>query len=149
MLQQTQVERTQAYFVRWMQRWPTLQLLALATEEEVTSVWAGLGYYRRARFLLQGAQFAAAHNTDGGLPATTAELLRVPGIGPYTAAAVASIAFGQQAAAVDGAYSLASVQRATEPVLRRQCGARSVSPPRAAAARAHTCSRCERDAGQG
>lgn len=101
MLQQTQVARGQVYFVNWMRRWPTLAALALANEEEVNAVWAGLGYYRRAKFLLKGAQYAAA-STGGTLPSTASALLKVPGVGPYTAAAVASIAYGEAVAAVDG-----------------------------------------------
>ncbi len=116
MLQQTQVERAQTFFVGWMRRWPTLASLAAATEEEVNAAWAGLGYYRRARFLLQGAKFAVQTGEDK-LPSTVPELLRVPGIGPYTAAAVASIAFGQRAAAVDGAWADSSC-RPSERCLR-------------------------------
>ena len=101
MLQQTQVERASDYFVRWMAKWPTLRDLAAASEEEVNAQWAGLGYYRRARFLLQGARYAVA-NTGGELPSTAQELLKVPGIGAYTSASVSSIAFGQPSAAVDG-----------------------------------------------
>ena len=101
MLQQTQVERAASYFVRWMARWPTLPDLAAASEEDVNAQWAGLGYYRRARFLLQGARYAVANN-GGELPSTAQELLKVPGIGAYTSASVSSIAFGQPCAAVDG-----------------------------------------------
>ena len=101
MLQQTQVERASPYFMRWMARWPTLSSLAAASDDDVNAQWAGLGYYRRARFLLQGARYCVAH-TGGELPSTAAELLRVPGIGAYTSASVSSIAFGQTSAAVDG-----------------------------------------------
>ena len=101
MLQQTQVERAGDYFCRWMAKWPTLRDLAAASEEEVNAQWAGLGYYRRARFLLQGARYAVA-NTGGELPSTAQELLKVPGIGAYTSASVSSIAFGHPSAAVDG-----------------------------------------------
>ena len=87
--------------MKWMRRWPTLLALSQATEEEVNGAWAGLGYYRRARYLLDGAKYAAA-STGGRLPGTAAELLKVPGIGPYTAASVSSIAFGERSAAVDG-----------------------------------------------
>ncbi len=80
MLQQTQVERVRDYFIRWMARWPTLRDLAAASEEEVNAQWAGLGYYRRARFLLQGARYAVEH-TGGELPSTAQELLKIPGIG--------------------------------------------------------------------
>eukprot|EP00192_Tetraselmis_astigmatica_P006425 CAMPEP_0117652132 /NCGR_PEP_ID=MMETSP0804-20121206/2464_1 /TAXON_ID=1074897 /ORGANISM="Tetraselmis astigmatica, Strain CCMP880" /LENGTH=517 /DNA_ID=CAMNT_0005458159 /DNA_START=317 /DNA_END=1870 /DNA_ORIENTATION=+ len=101
MLQQTQVSTVIDYFNKWVGRWPTVQRLAHATQEEVNEVWAGLGYYRRARYLLDGAKYVV-DKLGGRLPETVDELLAIPGIGPYTAAAVASIAFGHQAAAVDG-----------------------------------------------
>jgi A/G-specific adenine glycosylase len=80
MLQQTQVDRVLPYFCRWMAAWPTAAQLAAASEEEVNELWAGLGYYRRARFLLQGARYAVEHS-GGELPTTRADLLNVPGIG--------------------------------------------------------------------
>ena len=102
MLQQTQVERVKEFFVRWVVRWPTVAALAQATQEEVNTCWAGLGFYRRARFLLQGAQHCVAKH-GGRLPADYSQLLAIPGVGPYTAAAVASIAFAApRCAAVDG-----------------------------------------------
>jgi A/G-specific adenine glycosylase len=101
MLQQTQVERVQSYWVKWLAKWPTLAALAVAPEDELNAAWAGLGFYRRCRLLQEGARYVLA-NHGGALPRTVAELLKVPGIGPYTAAAVASIAFGAPAAAVDG-----------------------------------------------
>ena len=115
----------QAFFLSWMQRWPTLAALAVATTEEVNAAWAGLGYYRRARFLLEGARYAAA-NTGGQLPSTSAALLKVPGIGPYTAASVSSIAFGEACAAVDG-----NVSR----VVSRLHACRQAEPAKAAAVR--------------
>ena len=93
MSQQTRVETVVKYHTVWMARFPTVQSLATATEEEVNQYWAGLGYYRRARFLHQGAKYVMEHH-NGELPRTIAELKRIPGIGPYTAGAVASIAFG-------------------------------------------------------
>ncbi|GJP47028.1 hypothetical protein CLOM_g6260 [Closterium sp. NIES-68] len=101
MLQQTRVSTVAPYFHRWMARWPSLPRLAAASLEEVNAVWAGLGYYRRAKYLLQGAQHIQQRH-GGRMPRTAEELLGVPGIGPYTAAAIASIAFNQAAAAVDG-----------------------------------------------
>ena len=101
MLQQTRaavvVERYQAF----MARFPTLLSLALATEQEVLAAWSGLGYYRRARMLHKTARFVADH-CQGNLPQTAAELRLLPGIGAYTAAAVASIAHGEPVAVVDG-----------------------------------------------
>ena len=99
MSQQTQIERVAHYWRRWMAKWPTTSALADATQEEVNEMWAGLGYYRRARFLLEGARHVA---TKTHFPRTSKALSSVPGVGPYTAAAVASIAFGESVAAVDG-----------------------------------------------
>lgn len=100
MSQQTQIERVAVYWLRWMAKWPTVHALANATQEEVNELWAGLGYYRRARFLLEGARHVVAKND--GFPSTFKALAGVPGVGPYTAAAVASIAFEEPVAAVDG-----------------------------------------------
>jgi A/G-specific adenine glycosylase len=101
MLQQTRVavviERYQAFLARF----PTLISLALATEQEVLALWSGLGYYRRARMLHRAAQVVADQRT-GNLPHTAAELRLLPGVGSYTAAAIASIAHGEAVAVVDG-----------------------------------------------
>ena len=120
MSQQTQIERVSVYWQKWMAKWPTVSALADATQEEVNEMWAGLGYYRRARFLLEGAKHVAAKakdDDDSGVlptnegkdgdeltnfPRTAKALSAVPGVGPYTAAAVASIAFNESVAAVDG-----------------------------------------------
>src|ERR1035437_3886027 len=91
------VERYQAFRARF----PTLLSLALAPEQEVLAAWSGLGYYRRARMLHKAAQFVTDHG-QGNLPQTAAELRLLPGIGAYTAAAVASIAHGERVAVVDG-----------------------------------------------
>lgn len=99
MLQQTTVEVVAPAFVRFLKRFPTPESLAAATEAEVVAAWAGLGYYRRARFLKRGAEAAVA---AGGVPRTYADLRKLPGLGPYTAGAVASLAFGEAVPAVDG-----------------------------------------------
>jgi A/G-specific adenine glycosylase len=99
MLQQTRVDTVIPYFEAFTRRWPTLEAFASATEQDVTEAWAGLGYYRRARNLHAAAKAAVAR---GGLPADVAALRELPGIGPYTAGAIASIAFGLPAPAVDG-----------------------------------------------
>jgi len=99
MLQQTRVDTVIPYFERFMARWPSLASFAAATEEEVLEAWQGLGYYRRARNLLKACR--AAHEL-GGLPSTAEALIELPGIGPYTAGAIASIAFGEPVPAVDG-----------------------------------------------
>ena len=99
MLQQTTVAAVRPYFERFTARWPTVEALAGAPDAEVMAEWAGLGYYARARNLLACARAVAAR---GGFPATEAELRTLPGIGAYTAAAVAAIAFGERAVVVDG-----------------------------------------------
>jgi len=101
MLQQTRVAVVVERYQAFMARFPTLFSLALAPEEDVLALWSGLGYYRRARMLHKAAQFVA-QNLKGSLPATSTELRTLPGIGGYTAAAIASIAFGEPVAVVDG-----------------------------------------------
>jgi A/G-specific adenine glycosylase len=101
MLQQTTVAAVIPYFDKFTVRWPNVMALAAAADEEVMSAWAGLGYYARARNLLACARTVAAGH--GGLfPDTEEELRRLPGIGRYTAAAIAAIAFGRRAVVVDG-----------------------------------------------
>ena len=101
MLQQTRVETVIPYYEKWMARYPTLAALAAAPEQEVLSSWEGLGYYSRARHLHQAAcQVMLAF--DGKLPSDREALERLPGIGRSTAAAIASIAFGQDEPALDG-----------------------------------------------
>jgi A/G-specific adenine glycosylase len=98
MLQQTTVAAVKPRFERFVARWPTVQALAAADDAEVLSEWAGLGYYARARNLIACARKVVRR---GGFPQSEAELRALPGIGAYTAAAIAAIAFGQAAAAVD------------------------------------------------
>jgi A/G-specific adenine glycosylase len=100
MLQQTQVQAAIPYYLRFLARFPTLEALAAAGEDEVLALWRGLGYYARARNLHAAAREAL--RVHGGLPASLEALRTLPGFGPYTAAAVASIAFAIPAAAVDG-----------------------------------------------
>ncbi len=101
MLQQTRVEAVIPYFARWMERFPTLERLSAAPEEEVLALWEGLGYYSRARNLHRAAQIVLTEH-GGRLPESLPALRKLPGIGRYTAAAIASIAFGQDAATLDG-----------------------------------------------
>ncbi len=101
MLQQTQVEAVIPYYARWLKRFPTVQSLAAAPERAVLALWEGLGYYTRARNLHRAAQLMVNEN-DGQLPRTVGRLLALPGIGRYTAAAIASLAFGADAAVLDG-----------------------------------------------
>ncbi len=98
MLQQTQVSTVIPYFERWMARFPTVESLAVADEQDVLSLWQGLGYYRRCRLLADGARWVVSH----GLPRTAAEWLAVPGVGPYTSGAIASISVDDPAPLVDG-----------------------------------------------
>ena len=99
MLQQTRVAVVEDRYRKFLQQFPTGQALAAASEDSVLAAWSGLGYYRRARNLHAAARQITA---TGGFPRTTAELTQLPGIGRYTAAAVASIAFGEPVAVVDG-----------------------------------------------
>lgn len=101
MCQQTQVDTVIPYYEDFLRRWPQLEDLAAASEDELREAWAGLGYYRRASHLLACAR-KVVEKYDGQLPANEAALRELPGIGPYTAAAIASMAFGQPTAAIDG-----------------------------------------------
>ena len=101
MLQQTTVAAVTAYFNRFTARWPTVCDLAAAPDAEVMAAWAGLGYYARARNLLACARAVVADHA-GRFPATRDGLLTLPGIGPYTAAAIAAIAHDEPATVVDG-----------------------------------------------
>ncbi|MBP3454095.1 MAG: A/G-specific adenine glycosylase [Clostridia bacterium] len=101
MLQQTRVETVLAYFDRFIRRFPTVEALAAAPEDEVLKMWEGLGYYRRARNLHKGAQQVVAEH-GGVIPSDVKELLKISGIGEYTAGAIASIAYDQAVPAVDG-----------------------------------------------
>jgi A/G-specific adenine glycosylase len=98
MLQQTTVAAVIPYFERFLERWPSVEALAAAPRDELMSAWAGLGYYSRARNLHAAAQKLAAD----GVPSTEAGWRALPGVGPYTAAAVAAIAFDEPANVVDG-----------------------------------------------
>ena len=101
MLQQTTVPHATPYWMEFLRRWPTVSDLAAADDAEVMSAWAGLGYYARARNLLACAR-AVADDHGGVFPDTEAGLKALPGVGPYTAAAVAAIAFDRVAHVVDG-----------------------------------------------
>ncbi|MDE2437600.1 MAG: A/G-specific adenine glycosylase [Sphingomonadales bacterium] len=99
MLQQTTTAAVAPYFARFLDRWPTVEALAAADDADVMAAWAGLGYYARARNLLACARAVVARG--GEFPQTQAELGELPGLGAYTAAAIAAIAFGQRAVVVD------------------------------------------------
>lgn len=101
MAQQTRVETVIPYFLSWMERFPTIQALASAPQETVLKAWEGLGYYARARNLHKAAGMIV-ENHGGIIPGSVEELRRLPGVGAYTAAAVASLAFGADLPALDG-----------------------------------------------
>ena len=101
MLQQTQVSTVVDYYEAWLERFPTLESVAEADREEILEMWEGLGYYRRARFLHRSAR-QMVEEGDGTLPETADALEELPGIGPYTSGAIASIAFDEPTPVVDG-----------------------------------------------
>lgn len=98
MLQQTTVAAVKPYFAAFTSRWPTVEALAAAPDDDVMAAWAGLGYYSRARNLVKAAREVSVR---GGFPDTETALRQLPGLGAYTAAAVAAIAFGRRAVVVD------------------------------------------------
>ncbi|KAG5498386.1 hypothetical protein JIQ42_03192 [Leishmania sp. Namibia] len=108
MSQQTRMETVIPYYTVWMKKFPSIEALAASTEDEVRSVWAGMGYYRRAMYLRKGAQYLLEwskqreENAMSCMPSFQEELLKVPGIGPYTSAAIASMCFGEPVCCVDG-----------------------------------------------
>jgi A/G-specific adenine glycosylase len=117
MLQQTTVQTVGVYYHEFLERWPTVNDLAAAHLHDVLGAWSGLGYYARARRLHQCAQIVA--NEHGGqFPSEERDLLRLPGIGPYTAAAIAAIAFGRRAVVVDGNVErvIARLHAVTDPL---------------------------------
>ena len=101
MLQQTRVAAVIPYYLRWMESLPSVEALAEVPEERLMKLWQGLGYYSRARNLHRAA-LMVMEEYGGQFPQSHRELLRLPGVGDYTAGAVASIAFGQAVPAVDG-----------------------------------------------
>ncbi len=130
MLQQTRVEAVIPYYRRFVERWPSVESLAAARLEEVLDAWAGLGYYARARRLHACARMVAERH-GGRFPDETEELRRLPGVGEYTAAAIAAIAFDRPAAAVDGnvervmarMYAVEKPLPSAKPELRRHAQA--------------------------
>lgn len=114
MLQQTRVAAVLAHYQRFVRRFPTVQKLAAARQSSVLAAWSGLGYYRRAR-MLHAAAKQIAYKRSGRFPATASELRELPGIGRYTAAAIASIALNEPVAVVDG-----NVERVLERVMGKR-----------------------------
>jgi A/G-specific adenine glycosylase len=127
MLQQTTVVTVKAYYEKFLARWPTVEALAAAPLEDVLAAWAGLGYYARARNL-HACAGKVARDHGGRFPDSEAALLALPGIGPYTAAAVAAIAFDRPCAAVDGnvervitrLYAIGTPARQAKPLIREK-----------------------------
>jgi A/G-specific adenine glycosylase len=120
MLQQTQVNTMIPYFNRWINIFPTLNDVANATEQEVLKLWEGLGYYSRCRNFQKATQIVMK-NYDGVIPNNYNEFLRLPGVGPYTAAAVMSIAFNKSIPAIDG-----NIRRVSSRILgRKKMGAQA------------------------
>ena len=118
MLQQTRVAAVIAHYLEFLRRFPTVEKLARAREASVLAAWGGLGYYRRARMMHAAAKVVARR---GEFPRTAEELRELPGVGRYTAAAIASIAFGEREAVVDG-----NVERVLQRVLGRRMAGREV-----------------------
>ncbi len=137
-LQQTRIEQGLPYWQRFMQQWPTVEALAAAEEDEVLRMWQGLGYYSRARNLHTASKQITAL---GGFPSTTAEIRQLKGVGDYTAAAIASFAFGLPEAVVDGnVYRVLSRYYGIETPINTTTGkkeftalAQSLLPPRQSA----------------
>jgi A/G-specific adenine glycosylase len=130
MLQQTTVAAVTDYFHRFLARWPTVNDLAAAPDGDVMGEWAGLGYYARARNLLKCAR-VVAHDFNGAFPDTYDALLKLPGIGPYTAAAISAIAFDRAETVMDGnvervmarLYDIHTPLPAAKPILKDKASA--------------------------
>lgn len=129
MLQQTTVATVMRYYARFMEKWPTVESLAKADDGDVMAEWAGLGYYARARNLLKCARIVVEQHS-GLFPDNERDLLALPGIGPYTAAAIATIAFGIPATVVDGNVErvlarlrlIETALPAAKPIIRKLAG---------------------------
>ena len=139
MLQQTVVATVIPYFDAFVARWPDVAALAAATQDQVLAAWSGLGYYSRARNLHRAAQ-AVVERHGGALPDDEEALRALPGVGPYTAAAIAAIAFGRRTFALDGnaARVVARLHAVREPIdlpatrLRLRALGQTMVPPRRA-----------------
>ncbi|NLC05991.1 MAG: A/G-specific adenine glycosylase [Erysipelothrix sp.] len=101
MAQQTQISTMLPYYSAWLKKWPSIDALSKANDQEVKKMWEGLGYYRRASNLLKGAQYIMTHH-HGQFPDDPLEIREIPGIGDYTTGAIASIAFNKRVPAIDG-----------------------------------------------
>ena len=141
MLQQTRVTAVLDYYARFLTLFPTVAALAQAKEPDVLAAWSGLGYYRRARMMHQAAK-VVVHEHHGVFPRTAEALRKLPGIGEYTSSAIASIAFGEPVAVVDG-----NVERVLQRVFAEDGAAHTpskvVSRPRRQPPRHHTSRRLQ------
>ena len=120
MLQQTRVAAVQDHYLRFLRRFPTIERLAAARESSVLALWSGLGYYRRAR-MLHAAARKVVGEFAGNFPKNAAELRALPGIGRYTAAAIASIAFGEPVPVVDGNVERVLQRLFAKPLVGEAC----------------------------
>ena len=121
MLQQTTVAAVRGYFERFTTLWPDVRALAAAEDARVMGEWAGLGYYARARNLLKCAR-TVTDKFDGQFPDNREDLLSLPGIGPYTASAIAAIAFGRSETVVDGNVERVMARLHAVEILLEPCG---------------------------
>jgi A/G-specific adenine glycosylase len=129
MLQQTTVAAVKPYFINFLERWPSVKHLAQAPVEDVMRQWAGLGYYSRARNLHACAKIIEDQH-DGNFPPDEADLLKLPGVGPYTAAAITAIAFGRRAVVIDGnvervvarLFAISTPLPAAKAIIRQKAG---------------------------
>jgi len=126
MLQQTRVQAVIEHYKLFLKKFPTVKKLAAAPEQDVLAAWSGLGYYRRARMMHAAAKVIASEH-GGVLPQTSAELRALPGIGEYTSAAIASIAFGESVAVVDGNVERVLLRLTGRPEDRSAAGKRFVA----------------------
>jgi A/G-specific adenine glycosylase len=150
MLQQTTVAAVAGYFARFTARWPTVAALAAAEDADVMAAWAGLGYYARARNLIACARAVVAEH-GGRFPDSEAALRALPGIGDYTAAAVAAIAFGRCAVVVDANIERVMARHAaiTTPLPQAKAAIRTALAPRVPAARPGDFAQALMDLGAG
>jgi A/G-specific adenine glycosylase len=132
MLQQTRVAAVIEYYQRFLEQFPTIEALASAPEESVLALWSGLGYYRRARMMHHAAQIVVAEH-GGKMPQTAAQLRKLPGIGDYTSAAVASISFGEPVPVIDGNVERVLLRLRGESAVKGHPDAPGVSDLKAAA----------------
>ncbi|ACO31406.1 MAG TPA: A/G-specific adenine glycosylase [Acidobacterium sp.] len=132
MLQQTRVAAVMEYYQRFMGQFPTIEALASAPEESVLALWSGLGYYRRARMMHHAAHIVVAEH-GGKMPATAAQLRKLPGIGDYTSAAVASISFDEPVPVIDGNVERVLLRLRGEPAVKGHPDAPGLSDLKAAA----------------